>query len=154
MQGQSDVQMFSIHKHENIWKHLGSKWKGLCFSTRVAHLGKRQPAPGLVSGEQVHCCHVPHKAALDWKRLHLAGVVVERACAHTDVHTCSGRLLVWGQRHCRPGLPERRRLPLGLKNGRQQPTTHSIQCIVGDWCWSLVAAAVREHSRITCSEKE
>lgn len=35
MWGQSDTQVFSIHKH-NIWKHLDSKCECLCYSTHVA----------------------------------------------------------------------------------------------------------------------
>lgn len=146
--------MFFIYKYDNIWKYLGSKWKGLCFFIRVVYLGKRQLVSGLVSGEQVYCCYVFYKVVLDWKRLYLFGVVVERVCVYIDVYICSGRLFVWGQRYCRLGFLERRRFFLGLKNGRQQFIIYSIQCIVGDWCWLLVVVVVREYSRITCLEKE
>lgn len=46
MQGQADIQMFSSHQHDNICKHLEGQWKGLCFSTHVAHLGHFQPGLG------------------------------------------------------------------------------------------------------------
>lgn len=89
MQGQSDIQMFSIYKHDNIWKHLDSKWKGLCFSTCVAHLGKLQPGTSLVKRELINCCHIPHRVTWDWiQRLDLAGLLFQQARAHTNIHTC------------------------------------------------------------------
>lgn len=101
------------------------------------------------------------RIALDWKRLDLAGVVVYQARAHTNTHECSLGLPVWLQRDCELGVPERR-LPLGLKNARQQPTrpmafsalSHAVQFTVGDQYWSRAAAAAGAHSRIACSEKK
>lgn len=48
MQDQSDIQMFSIYK-----------WKGLCSSTSVAHLGKLQLDTRLVKKEQITVATFP-----------------------------------------------------------------------------------------------
>lgn len=82
-------------------------------------MGKLQPGISLVKRELINCCHIPHRVTWDWtQRLDLAGVLVQQARVHTNIHTCHWRLLVLVWRYRMPGLPERGRLPLGLKNAR------------------------------------
>lgn len=70
---------------------------------------------------------LPHstQVALDWKRLGLARVVVYQARAHTHVHTRTHAVqgCLCG---CMLGVPERRRLPLVLKDARQQPARPAV----------------------------
>lgn len=130
------------------------------FSTRVAPLDNpSQEQLGQEEGDELS----PHspQVALVWKRLDSARVVVYQTRAHINTHECHLRLLVWIQRDCKLGVAERR-LPLGLKNARQQTPrsiafsalSHPTPCTVGDQYWSQAAVAPRAHSRTARSEKE
>ena len=83
MRGQGDTQMFSNHKRDNIWKHLDGKWKGLCCSTHVAHLGK-PPARNGLSQKRASPAGL-HWVGGSWIWLELR--LNRHVCTHTHTHT-------------------------------------------------------------------
>ena len=75
--------MFSNHKRDNIWKHLDGKWKGLCCSTHVAHLGK-PPARNGLSQKRASPAGL-HWVGGSWIWLELR--LNRHVCTHTHTHT-------------------------------------------------------------------
>ena len=75
--------MFSNHKRDNIWKHLDGKWKGLCCSTHVAHLGKPLARNGL-SQKRASPAGL-HWVGGSWIWLELR--LNRHVCTHTHTHT-------------------------------------------------------------------
>ena len=116
--------MFSNHKRDNIWKHLDGKWKGLCCSTPVAHLGK-PPARNGLSQKGASPAGL-HWVGGSWIWLELR--LNRHACAYTHTHRHMS-IHTWSEAACMgPGL-----LHAGVSQDEGSPGSENDGSLPDPW---------------------